>query len=52
MTDKELREFGTAAASMCSLKANLGKPPKEAFLVQQVEAKLEWKRRLQKKRPA
>ena len=45
MTDDELREFGKAAAYMCSPKASLGKPPREAFVVQLAEARAEWARR-------
>ena len=44
MTDDELHEFGKAAAYMCSPKANLGKPPREAFVVQLAEARAEWAR--------
>lgn len=49
MTDNELREFGRAAAYMVSPKANLGKPPREAFVVQLAEARAEWARRHPKK---
>jgi hypothetical protein len=49
MTDNELREFGRAAAYMVSPKANLGKPPREAFVVQSAEARAEWARRHPKK---
>ena len=45
MSDKQLREFGLAAAYMCSKKANPGKPPLVAFDVQLEEARQEWKRR-------
>jgi hypothetical protein len=45
MTDTELRHFGRAAKFMCSPGANLGKPPREAFVVQLREARAEWKRR-------
>jgi hypothetical protein len=45
MTDSELRRFGRAARFMCSPGANLGKPPREAFVVQLREARAEWGRR-------
>jgi hypothetical protein len=49
MTDDELREFGRAAAYMVSPKANMGQPPREAFVVQLAEARAEWVRRHPKK---
>jgi hypothetical protein len=45
MTDSELRHFGRAARFMCSPSANLGKPPREAFVVQLREAREEYRRR-------
>jgi hypothetical protein len=45
MSDEELLKFGKASASMCTLHANLGKPPHQAFVVQLEEARAEWKRR-------
>jgi hypothetical protein len=45
MSDGELRSFGKAAKFMCSPGANLGKPPREAFVVQLREARAEWRRR-------
>ena len=45
MTDNELREFGRAAAHIVSPKANMGQPPREAFVVQLAEARAEWARR-------
>jgi hypothetical protein len=45
MTDTELRRFGRAARFMCSPRANLGKQPREAFVVQLQEARGEWRRR-------
>jgi hypothetical protein len=41
-----LVRFGQAAAFMCSPRANMGKEPREAFLVQLREAREEWRRRL------
>ena len=52
MTDDELREFGRAAAHMVSPKANMGQPPREAFVVQLAEARAKWARRHPKKPPA
>jgi hypothetical protein len=40
-----LVRFGQAAAYMCSPQANMGKEPREAFLVQLREAREEWRRR-------
>ena len=45
MTDEQLLEFGKAARYMCTLKANLGQPPREPFVIQLREARAEWRRR-------
>lgn len=45
MNDQELRRFGLAAKFMCSPGANLGKPPRQVFVVQLEEARKEWQRR-------
>ncbi len=45
MNDTELLAFGKAAKYMCSPRANLGKPPRECFVIQLNEARAEWKRR-------
>jgi hypothetical protein len=45
MSDAELLQFGRAARYMCSPKANMGKAPLDAFVVQLNEARAEWKRR-------
>jgi hypothetical protein len=45
MTDEQLREFGKAARYMCTPKANLGRPPREPFVIQLREARAEWRRR-------
>jgi hypothetical protein len=45
MTDEELQRFGIAAERMCSSAANLGKPPRESFVIQLEEARAEWRRR-------
>jgi hypothetical protein len=34
MTDADLIAFGKAARHMCSPAANLGKPPREPFVIQ------------------
>jgi hypothetical protein len=39
MSDKELRQFGRGAMELC------GKTPREEFVVQLREARLEWRRR-------
>ena len=41
-----LVRFGQAAAYMCSPQANMGKQPREAFLLQLREAREKWRRRL------
>ncbi len=41
MNDQELRRFGLAARFMCSPGANLGKPPRQAFVLQLKEARAE-----------
>jgi hypothetical protein len=45
MTDADLIAFGNAAQYMCSPKANLGKPPRQPFVIQLQEARAEWRRR-------
>jgi hypothetical protein len=45
MADSELRHFGRAARFMCSPGANLGKPPRECFVIQFEEARAEYRRR-------
>ena len=45
MSDNELLAYGRAARHMCSPDANLGKPPREVFVVQLKEARAEWRRR-------
>jgi hypothetical protein len=45
MDDEELRRYGRAAKSMCSPEANLGKPPRQTFVIQLQEARAEWDRR-------
>jgi len=46
MTDEQLREYGRACVHMCSPQANLGKPPREAFVVQLEEAKVEYRQNI------
>jgi hypothetical protein len=48
MNDPELLSFGQAAKFMCSPRANLGKPPREEFVIQLHEARAEWRRRFPK----
>jgi uncharacterized protein YjiS (DUF1127 family) len=45
MSDEKLRDFGRACVYMSSPQANLGKPPREEFVVQLEEARAEWRRR-------
>ena len=45
MSDDELLRYGIAAKDMCSPEANLGKPPRETFVIQLREARAEWRRR-------
>jgi hypothetical protein len=45
MSDAELLRFGKAANFMCSPKANLHRPPREAFVIQLREARDEYRRR-------
>jgi hypothetical protein len=48
MTDEELRKFGRAANYMCSPYANMGKPPRDVFVIQLAEARAEWQNRKEK----
>jgi len=45
MTDEQLLRCGVVARYMCSPEANLGKPPREDFVIQLHEARTEWRRR-------
>jgi hypothetical protein len=45
MSDRELLRFGKSARYMCSPAANLGKEPREAFVIQLREAEKEWRLR-------
>jgi hypothetical protein len=45
MPDDALKRFGSAARYMCSPEANMGKPPRKAFVIQLVEALAGWRRR-------
>jgi len=45
MTDDQLLAFGKAARYMCTPKANLGRLPREPFVIQLREARAEWQRR-------
>jgi len=44
MTNAQLLEFGKAARYMCTPEANIGKPPREEFVIQLAEARAEWRR--------
>src|SRR5260370_6923366 len=45
MNDQELRRFGLAARFICSPGANLGKPPRQVFVIQLEEARAERERK-------
>ena len=45
MTDRELLRFGKSARYMCSAEANLGKQPRQVFVIQLREAQNEWRHR-------
>jgi hypothetical protein len=45
MPDDALKKFGASARYMCSPEANIGKPPRQTFVVQLAEALAEWRRR-------
>ena len=45
MSEQELSRFGRAARYMCSPAANLGKEPRQVFVVELREAAKEWRRR-------
>jgi len=47
MSDRELLRFGKSARYMCSPEANLGKEPRQAFVIQVKEAEEEWRLRQQ-----
>ncbi len=46
MSDRDLLEWGRAAAYMCTPYANLGQPPRKTFVVQLAEARAECRRRV------
>jgi hypothetical protein len=45
MSDAELLKTGKAAKFMCSPVAYFGKAPRETFVIQLRECRVEWKRR-------
>ena len=45
MSARELLRFGKSARYMCSPEANLGKEPRQVFVIQLREAVEEWRRR-------
>ena len=47
MSDRELFRFGKSALYVCSPEANLGKEPRQAFVLQLREAVEEWRLRHQ-----
>jgi hypothetical protein len=45
MPDGELIQFGKACRDMLTPQANLGRPPREVFVIQLQEERKEWRRR-------
>jgi hypothetical protein len=45
LSDEELIQFGKACRDMLTPQANLGRPPREVFVIQLQEARKEWRRR-------
>jgi hypothetical protein len=45
MSDRELLEWGKAAAYMCTPYANLGQPPRKPLVMQLKAARAEWRHR-------
>ncbi len=45
MSEEELIRFGEACRGMLTPQANLGRPPRELFVIQLQEARKEWRRR-------
>jgi hypothetical protein len=45
MTDGEVLSYGQCCKYMCSPTANMGKPPRQEFAMQLVEARTEWRKR-------
>jgi hypothetical protein len=45
LSDDELIQFGKACRDMLTPQANLGRPPREVFVIQLQEARREWRRR-------
>jgi hypothetical protein len=45
MSDEELKQFGRACRELLTPQANLGRPPREVFVIQLQEARREWRRR-------
>ncbi len=48
LSDDELIQFGKACRDMLTPQANLGRPPREVFVIQLQEARKEWRRRYPK----
>jgi hypothetical protein len=45
MSENKLIEEGKTLAFLCSPRQNFGKPPKEQWALQLIEARAEWRRR-------
>jgi hypothetical protein len=48
MSDEELTQFGKACRDMLTPQANLGRPPREVFVIQLQEAREEWRKQYPK----
>jgi hypothetical protein len=48
MTDEQLIQFGKACRELLTPQANLGRPPREVFVIQLQEARKKWRRRYPK----
>ena len=48
MSDEEFIRYGKACRDMLTPQANLGRPPREVFVIQLQEARKEWRRRYPK----
>jgi hypothetical protein len=45
MSDEQSIQFGRACRELLTPQANLGRPPREVFVIQLQEARKEWRRR-------
>jgi hypothetical protein len=45
MSDEALLHWGRSGVRLCSAEFNRGKPPRQVFVIQLEEARMEWRRR-------